>query len=120
MFDSHALFEHGDDHGHENKGHGDHSASHPKDLNTREHSDDSKHNHRLLEGGANKIHLAHHHGGADPAAHALLEKMKSTVGKIHHDYEPENTLEREIIEEEEIQAEKEIKENIKSYISRND
>lgn len=123
MFDSHALFEHGDDHGHENEGHGDdhHSASHPKKaLNTKEHSDDSKHNHRLLEGGADKIHLAHHHGGADPAAHALLEKIKGTVGKIHHDKDPENTFDREIIEEEEIQAEKEIKENIKSYISRND
>ena len=74
-----------------------------------------------MEGGHEKIsHYNHHHGTADPAAHAMLEKIKHTVEKIHHDKQPDNTIEREILEEEEIQAEKEIKENIRSYLSRND
>jgi len=50
----------------------------------------------------------------------MLEKIKHTVEKIHHEKEPENTFEQEIAEEEEIQAEQEIKENIKSYLSRTD
>ena len=74
-----------------------------------------------MEGGHEKIsHYNHHHGTADPAAQAMLEKIKHTVEKIHHDKQPDNTIEREILEEEEIQAEKEIKENIRSYLSRND
>lgn len=111
MFDSHALFEHGDDHGHEGKGHNDDHPKNKTELITEPDSS-SKHKHRLLEGGTDKIHHTHHHGTTDPAAHAMLEKIKHTVEKIHHEKEPENTFEREIVEEEEIQAEKEIKENI--------
>ena len=50
----------------------------------------------------------------------MIEKIKHTVEKIHHDKEPDNTFEREIIEEEEAQAEEDIKDNIKSYLSRTD
>ena len=73
-----------------------------------------------MEGGGEKVSHSHHHSTADPAAHVMLEKIKHTMEKIHHDKEPDNTIEREIIEEEEIRAEKEIKENIRSYLSRND
>lgn len=73
-----------------------------------------------MEGGHDRISHSHKHSTADPAAHIMLEKIKHAVEKIHHDEEPNNTYEREIVEEEEILAEKEIQENIKSYLSRND
>jgi hypothetical protein len=103
MFDSHALFEHGED-GHDGKGGHDHhdkkSGEGSNKINTS--SIDIAGSKHLLEGGADKISHSHHHGTADPAAHHLLEKIKHTVEKIHHDKEPDNTSEREIIEEEEI------------------
>ena len=112
MFDSHALFEHGED-GHEGKSGHSHQEKKSgggtsKKINSAEitEKDESKHRHKLLEGGTDKIsHNHHHHGTSDPAAHVMLEKIKHTVEKIHHDKQPENTFEREIIEEEEIQAE---------------
>jgi len=54
-----------------------------------------------LEGGHDKIPHSHHHGTADPATHVMLEKIKHTMEKMHHE-EPNNTYEREIVEEEEI------------------
>jgi hypothetical protein len=50
----------------------------------------------------------------------MIENIKHTVERIHHEKEPNNTFEREIVEEEEAKAEQEIKDNIKSYLSRTD
>jgi hypothetical protein len=76
-----------------------------------------------LDGRTDNIIHHHHHGyatTADPAAAIMIENIKHTVEKIHHDKEPDNTIDREIVEEEEAKAEQEIKDNIKSYLSRTD
>jgi hypothetical protein len=131
MFDSHALFEHDHEdegHGHDNKKH--HKLEYNGSLNNNRITDElpeEDQNNYLLEGGADKIPPHHHHHGyattADPAAAVMIENIKQTVEKIHQQHdkeEPDNTFDREIIEEEEAKAEQEIRENIKSYLSRTD
>ncbi len=128
MFDSHALFEHGEEgHGH---GHDDHDEEKIKkvpSINHRATEDMGQPlNHHDNEGGSH-----HHHGGvlsADPAAQKMIKNIAVSVSKIHvheksgghnggkHHQSEEDT--EEIIQEG--KAEEEINDNIKTYLSRAD